>query len=402
MTPLLTTSLLALAASLSPLVAAKQATNYILPSLINGSVPSADDHTVGGGAYDRVYNYPHNITSYEWWYFDAVSSDGLSSIVIQPIVLGPPLGNGTQLRVQLVFPNGSSIYRELDYSYESDEPMYVSTKGDGSSGIIGGGDASWVGQPDLSEYRLKLDLRDDEISGTVTLLSAASPFAACQDLTPETRTDIFWYLNWINLVPDAVALVDLKIGDERLAFTGNGYHDKNWGPYLFGTFIDQWYWGHGRAGPYSVVWFSLIPKTGQADTKSLGWVSKDGEVLYSSCGAGGDDTTITVRPYGEGVVFPIPGPNMTSNIDGFDITFNPSQGGDGYGKGKDRGYAFRFTKKVYTQADFDQYARWIGTIEGGALAGGDGRGGGEEGNVTGSALCEQMGPFFVPPKVPQQ
>ncbi|WVQ94287.1 hypothetical protein IAU59_001366 [Kwoniella sp. CBS 9459] len=369
--------------SLTTLVASKQATNYVLPNLINGSIPSASDHTVGFEAYDRPYNYPHNLTSYEWWYFDAVASDGLSSIVIQPIVLGPPLGNGTQLRIQLVFPNGSSIYRKIDYKVG--KPMYVSTKGDGSSGVIGGGDASWVGQPDLSEYALKLDLLDEEISGTVTLLSAASPFVACQELNPEARTDLFWYLNWINLVPDAVALVDLKIGRERLAFTGNGYHDKNWGPYLFNSLIDQWYWGHGRAGDYSVVWFYLIPKTGIADIKALGWVSRNGEVLYSSC-AEGNDTTITVKPYGEGVVFPIPGPNMTSDIDGFDITFNPSSDSGKGGYGKDEGFAFRFTKKIYTQADLDQYARWIGSIEGGPI--------GDDKNATGSALCEQMGPFF--------
>ncbi|OCF34747.1 hypothetical protein I316_03289 [Kwoniella heveanensis BCC8398] len=376
MARLLSLYLFALAVTISTLATDKHATNYILPRLINGSVPSSSDHTLGYEAYDRAYNYPHNLTSYEWWYFDAVSSDGLSSVVIQPIVLGPPLGNGTQLRIQLVFPNGSSIYREMDYLV--DEPMYVSTKGDGSSGVIGGGDASWVGQPDLGEYRLKLDLKDDDIRGTVTFLS---------ELSPEARTDLFWYLNWINLVPDAVALVDLKIGEERLAFTGNGYHDKNWGPYLFGSFIDQWYWGHGRAGPYSVVWFYLIPKAGGlAESKALGWVSKDGEVLYSACGGGDDQDTISVKPYGEGVEFPIPGPNMTSNIEGFDISFRCPYGEDG------ADYAFRFTKKVYTQADLDQYARWIGNIEGGPLAGGDGAAG--NGNVTGSALCEQMGPFF--------
>jgi hypothetical protein len=90
-------------------------------------------------------------------------------------------------------------------------------------------------------------------------------------------------LYWANAVPDAETVVDLVVGDTPIAFTdGVGYHDKNWGNKSIIDGPRYWDWGHGRLGPYSIVWYSLLDYNGQESRRA--YVVKNGEVLLVSCG----------------------------------------------------------------------------------------------------------------------
>ncbi|WRT63342.1 uncharacterized protein IL334_000247 [Kwoniella shivajii] len=373
---------------------AKQARNYILPNLLNHSVPL--DTTVGNESYDRPFITSHNLTTYEWWYFDAVAADGQSSVVISSLISPTVSGQGTQLLVQVIQLLGKSIRSILQYlidfligyfchltvspqgalfdkviDYGPSGALYVSALGDGSSGVIGDGDFTWIGKADLSEYTLSLDLPEHNISGTVTLISAAKPFVGCDSFGAAATTDVFWWFNWINLMGDAVAVVDLKVGDQRIAFTGNGYHDKNWGPVPYAPHVGHWYWGHGRAGDYSVVWSRVV--TTDNLTKAGGWITRGDEILYSGCV---EDDSITVQPFGDNVTIPPNRPNDTQNIEGFHITV------DG---GENNRFAFTFDQNAYTNEKQGFYARWIGQFFGGKI--------GEE-PCSGVAVTEQMGPFL--------
>ena len=54
--------------------------------------------------------------------------------------------------------------------------------------------------------------------------------------------------------------------------------------------MGSWYWGHGRLGPYSIVWFDALSPDG---TESLSaYVSLNDEAILSSCSG------IKVRPLG--------------------------------------------------------------------------------------------------------
>ncbi|WWC57733.1 uncharacterized protein I303_100267 [Kwoniella dejecticola CBS 10117] len=349
---------------------AKFPKNYILPDIINGTAPVPIETTVGSGAYDRAYIPSHNASTYEWWYFDAVSSDGQSSVVFVALVVPTALGQGTEVSAQVITPDGEIFANRTDYGPEG--KFWVSTRGDGSSGVIGDGDFTWVGQPDLSQYELKVDLPEQDISGTVTLISAASPFVGCDPFGPDARTHTFWWFNWINFMGDAVAVVDLKVGDKRVAFTGNGYHDKNWGPVPYPPHLNYWYWGHGRAGDYSLVWSRVVAKDNT--TISGAWLARDGQVLRSTCV---HDESIHVEPFGNNVTIPPNRPNDTENIDGFDITINIGEEGL---------YQFRFDSNRWTNGNDGNYARWIGNFTGGKV--------GEEAS-SGVGVTEQMGPFGI-------
>ncbi|KAK8843317.1 hypothetical protein IAR55_006972 [Kwoniella newhampshirensis] len=324
-----------------------QPLNYILPSYTTADVTLAT--TIGHQAYDRPYVHPGNTTTYEWWYFDAISSDGESSVVFQPIMYNVSVP--VELLFQLVWPNATV----KDIILGSNHRLYVSTRGDGSSGIgmADGGVFSWVGSQDASEYTLKVDIPDEDISGTVTLFRTAPPHVACSETCPDARLDLFWNLYWMNPVPDAVAIVDIKVGSDRLAFTRNGYHDKNWGPVYFANDLNQWYWGHGRASEYSIVWFYHLDIQDHITTS--GYIAKDAQILWTA--------------------YPIMGTNNISQIQGYKIDFDAGALGR---------FAFDFRKNRQV-TKYSWYGRWIGTMSGGRVA---------EKNESGVAVCEQMGPFF--------
>ena len=83
------------------------------------------------------------------------------------------------------------------------------------------------------------------------------------------------------------------MGDTTIQFAdGVGYHDKNWGNQSIIDGPKYWDWGHGRFGPYSVVWYNLLDYYGQESRRSF--VTKDGEVLLLSC----DAESLEVRQMG--------------------------------------------------------------------------------------------------------
>lgn len=148
-----------------------------------------------------------------------------------------------------------------------------------------------------------------------------------------------------------------------MRFTGNGYHDKNWGSVIFKSAFQSWYWGHGRLGPYSLVWFDTLTRGGKEHFSS--WVTKDNKVVSQSC----DTNAVVVRPWGENNDYP-PLPGMAA----------PS----GYTLRYDMGYegilTANFTREA-TQMDTDTYKRLIGSFSGGVE-------GGEQ--YEGRSLCEQF------------
>lgn len=62
--------------------------------------------------------------------------------------------------------------------------------------------------------------------------------------------------------------------------------------------VDSWYWGHGRVGDYSIVWFDFIGMDKKNYISS--YVAKAGEILAASCTAG----AIKVRPTGANNAYP--------------------------------------------------------------------------------------------------
>ncbi|ROV98136.1 hypothetical protein VPNG_08589 [Cytospora leucostoma] len=343
------------------------AENLTLPLPIeNGSTPIID--TVGSVPLDGVYITEPNATSYEWWYFDAVSEAHSSSVVL--VVSVSYSGTGVpQLVAELSisYPNGT--WAEITIPQDR---LYLSTAGEGSSGIAN--DFSWRSTPDLSEYTIQLHLEARGVTGQINMSSIAPPHVKCGPAEEGASLTDAENILWINLVPDAVASVNIDVNGTLTSFKGSGYHDKNWGTNPYADVLNQWYWGHGRSGPYSVVFFWIIQDNGEIVASA--YLARDEHIIYSTC----DPTSAVIRPFGkDGIVYPVPF-NGSASLEGLYINIDA---GEEIGN-------FTFTAQqshvIQSDGDPSTYRRWIGSLKGGVQAPGSE-------NSTGFALWELMGPF---------
>ena len=148
-----------------------------------------------------------------------------------------------------------------------------------------------------------------------------------------------------------------------MTFTGYGYHDKNWGVINFSKAVQSWYWGHGRLGPYSIVWFDTMGTDGKEYVSS--YVAENGKIIAGNCTSG----SLRVRPFGGDDTYP---PVATSSTpDGYLISYDLG----------DKGMLnVNFTIGLNTDS-IPNYNRFIGKLEGGILG---------SPKFTGRALCEQF------------
>lgn len=110
--------------------------------------------------------------------------------------------------------------------------------------------------------------------------------------------------------------------------------------------MDSWYWGHGRLGPYSIVWFDIIGTDGKEHVSS--YATLNGEVVSSSCSG------IKVRPTGANSEYP---PLTTSgNPEGYHIELDLTNG---------QVLEVNVTTTLVTTDDPGLYSRFTGAISGG-------------------------------------
>ncbi|GME31463.1 uncharacterized protein LTHEOB_3012 [Neofusicoccum parvum] len=333
------------------------AENFIVPTeATNGSAEFSSTASYNG--VDSVQIQKPNTTSYEWWYFDATAADASAAVVFQPVA-GYMTDQNLNLRLNFAYENGT--FSEFILPREK---LFVSTVGAASSGLSADGSYSWHGAPDLSEYIISMDIPELGISGDIRLQSIAPAHGPCGPAVIGETLEFNWDLYWVNAIPDAQASVNLQINGTTLAFQGPGYHDKNWAPFNFIPYLNQWYWGHGRAGDLSVVWFYHLDTADKVVASA--YIARDNRILHSACAG------VTVRPFGEGVEYPLPA-GYNATVEGYEIEIDAGALGN---------YSFTATakKSIVTPAGYD---RWIGILEGG-LVGGE--------SSSGAALWEMMGP----------
>ena len=169
-----------------------------------------------------------NGTSWDWWYFDAVSSDGKSNVVIvfytassSGFAFLPPSPDITLFQLHSLLPNGTVF----DVFIPAEEAV-ITTVGEGSSGDFKGTNASWTGSSDLKHYKIKVDSPANGVVGTFNLRSLAPGHYPCGPIRSGENMMVAPEIGWANAVPDGDADVDFTIAGVKVAFKGVGYHDK--------------------------------------------------------------------------------------------------------------------------------------------------------------------------------
>jgi len=169
-----------------------------------------------------------NTTSFDWWYFDVVSPDLLTSftaIFFTALESGFPfLLPATDVVVMAVFysfPNGT-----YDTIFMNASEAIVTTDDNSSSGYYEGTGSSWSGSPDLSHYEIRIEAPENGLSGTFTLDALAPAHYPCGPATAGQNMMVAPHIGWSNAMPDAVGTVNFTIGGSEMGFEGAAYHDK--------------------------------------------------------------------------------------------------------------------------------------------------------------------------------
>ncbi|OQV07084.1 hypothetical protein CLAIMM_11568 [Cladophialophora immunda] len=310
--------------------------------------PSEVQFTSCDSGADSPRVFPINATTFDWWYFDAVSDDGtqaLTVIFFTSSYLGfsfDLLNAIDPLNVYIFANTGSGTPISFPVAATS---VTIDTVGDGASGDWVGSGISFQGAPDLSTYTLTFDktLLNLGIEGTFTLKTRGPGHYVCGPLEGGQPEEVLPHVGWVNVMPAADAEVNVNVLGTPLKFSGNGYHDKNWGDVPFISTLNSWYWGHGTFGDYNIVFFDMLDPNNEE--KVGGYVLKDGEVVGSTCTTG-----LKVRPVGT----PYPPTLLTANPTQLTINMTLNDGSN---------LNAIVTEKA-TQIDIGLYTRWIGDITG--------------------------------------
>ncbi|THC94107.1 hypothetical protein EYZ11_006396 [Aspergillus tanneri] len=323
---------------------------YSFPNeVVTGDAPV---RYVAGDVVDGPKVMALNGSSYDWWYFDAVSTTSNASVVIVlyratpggfPLVLK---GSSSSVNLFITMDNGTSHYFPIANRPGRSGEVVVSTDGQGASGVWESTGFSFFGSPDLSHYTVHINSPAHRFNGTLSLSAAAPAHYPCGLSRPGEDLHISPHVGWANAIPDANAVGTFRVRGSDIHFTGVGYHDKNWGDQRFDQHVRTWYWGHGRLGPYSLVWFDTVQLDGSRYVSA--YVARDGRVVQSSC----DTSGIQVLPNKSGASLSGNG----STLSGFSIAMELEEG------------SLRVqADNVASSAQSPVYYRWLGSLSGGIV-----------------------------------
>ncbi|KAK7055840.1 hypothetical protein R3P38DRAFT_2682331 [Favolaschia claudopus] len=288
--------------------ASQQRQVFQIPSAIQNKTSIAQ-FTSTSTPLDAPKVHPINASAFEWWYFNVVSSDpdSLASVIVTfftssqrafPVL--DPSDSVLAARIWVSFPNGTLAQAE---AFASSATVTTASEGANSSGDWHGTGFRWTKVS--STYTIEIDALSVGVKGSIVMQSTAPAHLPCGAVVEGETLQVGPHIGWANGVPDAASIVNLEINGTAFTFEGSGYHDKNWSDQPFTTHVASWYWGHGRLGPYSLVWFDLLDVNGVEHVSA--YVAKDNQIVTASCAP----QSIFVRPIGSSYPPVMSTPNPT-------------------------------------------------------------------------------------------
>lgn len=231
--------------------------------------------------------------SYEWWYFDGLSTDGKYGFTII-FYEGNPFSrryltshsvNGGQQTLASRFPaisitiydNGSPVY----YSFNEHRPEDAEFSSEQVYGRTGKCAFSVEVSDEKLNYFLILEQElpnGDSISGNLTFTSSPiqlSGFSVGEgDFISEGEPH-----QWNLVQPSADVKGELIIEGfqkHHFEFAGQGYHDHNLGLEPMDESFVDWYWGRVHFDSMTLVYYIMKKKSG--DQKQAWIIGKDGRL----------------------------------------------------------------------------------------------------------------------------
>ena len=225
--------------------------------------------------------------SYEWWYFDSLSEDGETGIVIIFYDGNPfsrryidQLSDKKQALAEnfpaisiSVYHNGKTIY----YGFEEVDPAHSDFDESKPSGRIKNNSFNLQSENESLIYKVKLNHElpsGDYIKGELTFNSRKPLY----DLENPEKTKSTSSHHWNLVQPRAKVSGEIQIGGFKsfqARFSGFGYHDHNMGAEPMKESFREWYWGRFHLSD-SVLIYYMMNENGRWDNKA--WILEGNEV----------------------------------------------------------------------------------------------------------------------------
>lgn len=225
--------------------------------------------------------------SYEWWYFDAQSTDGYKIVII--FYEGNPfsrryiqaLENGTSIEAEQFPAISISVYKEdkpIYYSFREVEAESSEFSSDLPKGRVQRNRFLGATHQTRLEYHLILDqelANGDSIKADLTF----SADLKSQPHFPESDSQSESH-EWNLIMPSAHVQGDVQISgyhQENIYFKGLGYHDHNVGFEPLKESFSEWYWGRYHLKDSTFVYYLMNKKSSWE--KKAWLIDKNGGVL---------------------------------------------------------------------------------------------------------------------------
>ena len=209
--------------------------------------------------------------SYEWWYFDAVSDDGNTSLVIifyegnpfsrryiEEIKCKPNITAEYFPAISLsVYHKGKPVY----YGFEELAADRANFSSDWPEGNVGD---SWF-RLEQKQNELIYHVYVNHLMPNGDALKASlkfrSPINGSITVKDENLTEIVHSWNLIQPAANVKGLIKIS-GYETFTcnFNGTGYHDHNMGEEPMREGFDEWYWGRFHTGSQTLVYYLMNRK----------------------------------------------------------------------------------------------------------------------------------------------
>ncbi len=235
---------------------------------------------------DEYLNPEKPETSYEWWYFDALSADKEWSMVIIFYQGNPFSGNyieGSYSKDPEQYPAISiSVYKQGKAEYysflEFPASKFLWDEEEDFHCSIGGCAFRRTVLADTVEYELNLNQTLDSghsISGKLKFIGNRAKSSLIQSESPTDNHA------WNLLLPRSKVVGSVKIAGKtdsyHIGFHGNGYHDHNIGFEPMSKSFKDWYWGRVHFKNYTLIYYIM---NGHKDKQHQAWlISTDNQEI---------------------------------------------------------------------------------------------------------------------------
>jgi len=212
---------------------------------------------------------PKSSDYFEWWYFDGLFDDGTVFVVW----FGDNWLYGSHkraLNIDLTLPGKPT--RHIMRTF--DDPGAFST--DHADVQIG----PHTFKGNLETYAIRVDAA--ETGGVGCNLTLRRRVASYRPATGYMEAGDKFFA-WLVAVPEGAVTGTLTADRATRQVTGSGYHDHNWGNVSPANLFDNWWWGRGRTGGYTIIAADMHGKAAVGGTRiPLFFVGDDHQVQVNA------------------------------------------------------------------------------------------------------------------------